>query len=77
LSCRFVKAGAVSQTEPPLEFAVRDGLPLFGFGGEDSRGRLFVGFLFRSLREPADEFLIGDGLPMFEKGKESVDLARR
>jgi hypothetical protein len=74
---RVCRAGAASQTEPPLQFAVRDRLSLLGFGGQDARYRLFIGFLFRSFREPADEFLIGDGRPTFQKRQESVDLVRR
>jgi hypothetical protein len=50
---------------------------LFGFGGQDSRDCLFVGFLFRSLGKPADEFPIANGLLVFQKGQEGVDLIRR
>jgi hypothetical protein len=72
-----VVEGGASETQPPLDFAVRDDLSLFGFSGQDARNRFFVGFLFGSLREPAGELLVADGLPGVEKGQESVDLLRR
>ncbi len=35
----------------PLQFFVRDGRSLFGFGGQDPRNRLFIDFYFRYLGE--------------------------
>jgi hypothetical protein len=60
-----------------LQFAVRDALSSFGFGGQDAGSGLFVDFFFGSHCEAAGELLIADMLGDSQKGQERVDLLPR
>ena len=49
---------------------MRDALSLFGFGGQDARGGLFIDLCFGSLCEAAGELLITDGFGRGQQGQE-------
>jgi hypothetical protein len=77
LSSGPIKPGVFSQTQPLLQFFVRDILSQFGFGSQNTGSAFFIYFFFRSLPEAAAELLIVDGLPTFRKSEERVNLTRR
>jgi hypothetical protein len=60
-----------------FHFAVRNGVCLFGCGGQDTCDSLLARILPGRLGEPAGELFISDGKSGFEKGEEGADLPWR
>ncbi len=55
---------------------MRNGIALFGFGGQNAGDCLLVGLLFGGLGEPAGELLIANGLSGSQKSQQRADLLR-